>query len=397
MLIRCAACTGVPLADFKNEGQYAEPTIRKDFRDTTFWQPDIVTGADGKATVEVKLPDNLTTWRATARAVTSDTRVGSAIVKVVSRKDLILRLATPRFLTEGDTVTLSAVVHNYLDSAKATKISIQVTGARLLDQATSTVTINKQGEHRVDWRVAVNDVGEIKLLAKALTDQESDAVEIPLEVVPHGLKKSLGGATTISDDSAEKMIAIDLPSDAHPQARSLRIEATPSVAGTLLGALDYLTSYPYGCTEQTMSSFLPNVIVAQTVKDVQTASIRGSSDLAKKVQRGLDRLYGFQHDDGGWGWWKDDKTDPFMTAYVIDGLTMASRAGYSVDAGRIKRGREKLTGMINAGSEDGKPIDSESRAYMVYSLNASGEADARYLNDMIDYVKVSKERAGVSV
>jgi uncharacterized protein YfaS (alpha-2-macroglobulin family) len=370
------------LADFKNEGQYAEPTIRKDFRDTTFWQPDIVTGADGKATVEVKLPDNLTTWRATARAVTADTRVGSAIVKVVSRKDLILRLETPRFLTEGDTVTLSAIVHNYLDLAKATKISIEVTGAKLLDQAVSTVTINKQGEHRVDWRIAANDVGEIKLLAKALTDQESDAVELPLEVVPHGLKQSAGGATTISDDSADKTIAIDLPADAHPQARSLRIEATPSVTGTLLGALDYLTSYPYGCTEQTMSSFLPNVIVAQTLKDVQTASIRGSNDLAKKVQRGLDRLYGFQHEDGGWGWWKDDKTDPFMTAYVIDGLTMASRAGYSVDGARIARGREKLKRMIDAGSEDGKQIDGESRAYMVYSLNVSGEADARYLDDL---------------
>ena len=370
------------LADFKNEGQYAEPTIRKDFKDTTFWQPDIVTGADGKATVEVKLPDNLTTWRATARAVTADTRVGSAIVKVVSRKDLILRLETPRFLTEGDTVTLSAIVHNYLDSAKATKISIEVTGAKLLDQAASTVTINKQGEHRVDWRVAAGDVGEVKLLAKALTDQESDAVEVPLEVVPHGLKQSAGGATTISEDSADKTISIDLAGNAHPLARSLRIEATPSVTGTLLGALDYLTTYPYGCTEQTMSSFLPNVIVSQTLKDIQTASIRGSNDLPKKVLRGLDRLYGFQHANGGWGWWKDDHTDPFMTAYVIDGLTMAGRAGYSVDAGRIARGREKLRLMIEAGIEDGKQIDGESRAYMVYSLNASGETDPRYLNEL---------------
>ena len=49
----------------------------------------------------------------------------------------------------------------------------------------------------------------------------------------------------------------------------------------------------------------------------------------------MDRLYSYQHDDGGWGWWKDDKTDPFMTAYVVDGLTMASGAGYAVDRERI--------------------------------------------------------------
>ncbi len=90
-----------------------------------------------------------------------------------------------------------------------------------------------------------------------------------------------------------------------------------------------------------MSSFLPNVVVAQALKDIPSAKIRATNDLDKKVQRGLDRLYAYQHGDGGWGWWKDDKTDPFMTAYVVDGLTMASRAGYQIDdvAAAIKAGK----------------------------------------------------------
>ncbi len=371
------------LADFKNEGQYAEATIRKDFKDTTFWQPDIVTGADGKATVEVKLPDNLTTWRATVRGVTADTRVGSAILKFVARKNLILRLETPRFMTEGDTVTLSAIVHNYLDSAKAVQISIDVTGAKLLDAPSQTVTIPKQGEHRIDWRVSANQVGNVKLLAKGLTDQESDAVEIPLEVVPHGLKQTIGGASTLSGENEDKSISLNLPANAHSQARSLRIEASPSIAGTLFGALDYLTAYPYGCTEQTMSSFLPNVIVAQALKDIKTASIRGTNDLSTKVQRGMDRLYGFQHDDGGWGWWKDDKTDAFMTAYVVDGLTLASRAGYSTDKSRTSRGRDKLAGMVGSNKgDDGQPIDPDTRAYMIYALGESGNVDGSLLNEL---------------
>ena len=373
------------LADFKNEGQYAEPTIRKDFKDTTFWQPDIVTGADGKATVDVPLPDNLTTWRATVRGVTADTRVGSAILKFIARKNLILRLETPRFLTEGDNVTLSAIVHNYLDSAKAVQISIDVTGARLLNAASTRVTIAKQGEHRIDWRVAADQIGEVKLLAKAETGPggESDAVEIPLEVVPHGLKQTVGGATTLSGDSEEKTLALNLPSDAHAEARSLRIEASPSVAGTLFGALDYLTAYPYGCTEQTMSSFLPNVIVTQALKDIKSTSIRGSNDLAAKVQRGMDRLHGFQHSDGGWGWWKDDKSDPFMTAYVVDGLTLASRAGYAVDKPRIDRGRDKLMQMIGSNkSDDGQAIDPDTRAYMIYALSEIGGVDASLINDL---------------
>jgi uncharacterized protein YfaS (alpha-2-macroglobulin family) len=371
------------LADFKNDAQYQEPTIRKDFKDTAFWQPEAVTGADGKATMTIPLPDNLTTWRATVRGITADTRVGSGLARVICRKDLIMRLETPRFLSKGDTATLSGIVHNYLDSDKVTQVSIQVTGARLLDPASQTITIAKQGEQRIDWRVAADQVGDVKLLASAKTDAESDAVELPLQIVPAGLRHTTGGVTAISDDSADKSLSLDIPANVDPQSSALRIGVTPSIAGSIFGALDYLTSFPYGCTEQTMSSFLPNVVVTQALKDVNTASIRSGNDLGAKVQRGLDRLYDYQHPDGGWGWWKTDKTDPFMTAYVVDGLAMAARAGYKVDAGRIGSGRGKLKQMIASDKrDDGKPIDLESRAYMIYAMAVSGDSDSQPLNDL---------------
>ncbi len=375
--------SGYQLADFKNESSYAEPTIRKEFKDTAYWQPDVVTGGDGKATVSFKLPDNLTTWRATARGVTADTRVGSAVQKTIARKDVIMRLEMPRFLTEGDTVTISGVVHNFLKNDKSTKISLELNGAQLLDSGSETVTIRPNGEHRTDWRVQANQVGKLTLLAKALTDTESDAVEMTMDIVPHGLKQTAGNTTAITQNDSEQTFNLDLPGRADVSARSLRIEASPSIAGALFGALDYLTSYPYGCTEQTMSSFLPNIVVAQTLKDIPTAKIRASNDLDKKVQKGIDRLYAYQHDDGGWGWWKDDKSDPFMTAYVVDGLTMASRAGYQVDGWRHAQGRQKLQALLTAGKNDnGNPVDEETKAYMVYAFTESGDGDVHFLDEL---------------
>jgi hypothetical protein len=371
------------LADFKSESSLTEPTIRREFKDTAFWQSDLVTGADGKATAKFTLPDNLTTWRATARAVTADTRVGSAVQKAISRKDVIMRLEMPRFLTEGDTVTISGVIHNFLNKAKSTRISLEVNGAQLIGPAFQTVTIPHNGEHRVDWRVNAARPGELRLLAKALTDTESDGVEMTMEIVPHGLKQTIGGAVTLTQKNEEQTQTFNLPLHPDIQARSLRIEAAPSIAGTLFGALDYLTSFPYGCTEQTMSSFLPNVIVAQTLKDVQNTQIRATNDLPKKVQRGLARLYSYQHAEGGWGWWKDDPTDPFMTAYVVDGLTLASRAGFQIEQGRLDGGRAKLAAMLDANKrDDGNPIDPETRAYMIYALVESGPSDAHYLESL---------------
>lgn len=371
------------LADFKNEDTLVDPTVRRNFKDTAFWQPNVMTGVDGKATVQVKLPDNLTTWRATARAVTADTRVGSTTEKVLARKDLILRLETPRFVTAGDTVTLSSIVHNYLPADKQTQLSLQVTGAQLVGQNRESVMIAKQGEHRADWRVLAQQTGEMRLLAKALTDTESDAIEISINVLPRGLQQSKAQSATISQENATQDYTFDIPASSDADSRTLRIEAAPSVASTLFGALDYLTGYPYGCTEQTMSRFLPTVIVAQTLKDVKTARINEKNNINAKVQSGLDRLYGFQHTDGGWGWWKDDETDPFMTAYVVDGLILAKNAGYEVEDYRLTRGREKLKQMLDENKVYGdKPIDMESRAFMTYALTESGETDVKYVNDL---------------
>jgi uncharacterized protein YfaS (alpha-2-macroglobulin family) len=371
------------LADFKSEAPLAEPTIRKEFKDTAFWQPDVVTGSDGKATVQFKLPDNLTTWRATARAITTDTRVGSAVQKVVSRKDVIMRLEMPRFLTEGDNVTISGVVHNFLPQDKSTKISLELTGAQLNGSSDQTITIPRNGQYRVDWQVSAQQPGELRLLAKALTDTESDAVEMTMQIVPHGLRQTMGGAVTLTQNDGEQTQTFNLPMHPDIQASMLRIEASPSLAGTLYGALDYLTSFPYGCTEQTMSSFLPDVIDAQALKDVPSARIRDTNDLPKKVQRGLDRLYSYQHDDGGWGWWHDDSTDPFMTAYVLDGLTLAVRNGFPVEQWRIDHARWKLASMIDANKRDnGNPIDNETRAYMIYAMVQTGSADGKYLEQL---------------
>ncbi len=376
------------LADFKNETDLAEPTVRRLFKDTAFWQPDVITGRDGRATVTFKLPDNLTTWRATARAVTADTRVGSTIERVVARKDVIMRLEMPRFLTEGDTVVISGVVHNFLKTKKTTRINIDVTGAQLIGARTETVTIPANGQHRVDWRASARQAGELRLVARALTDTESDAVEMTMPVVPHGLKQTLGGAMTLPEEYAEKTIALDLPAHPDVQARRLRIEAAPSIAATLFGALDYLTNYPYGCTEQTMSSFLPNVIVAQALHDLPTVKIAATNNLEEKVRRGFSRLYSFQHDDGGWGWWKDDKSDPFMTAYVVDGLTLARAAGYAVEENRLGVARDRLKAMLDedgSSTASGNQPDAETRAYMIYALTTSGDTSANYVDELYRY------------
>ena len=365
------------LADFKG-GQPVQPRVRKYFPDTTYWAPTVVTDSTGKARASFTFPDSLTTWRATVRAISRDTLVGQVIHKVITRKNLILRLEIPRFFTQSDTATVTGIVHNYLENDKTARVSLAVQGVELASDAETTVNVSRNGEAVVAWTVRAPQIGEAKFLSKALTDEESDALELTAPVRPWGLQLSAALSGSTAAPEAQTTQRVVLPADINPEASSLRIDLTASVAGTLVSALDFLASYPYGCVEQTMSSFLPNILVTRAVKELGLTGPPASLELEKKIAAGLQRLYQYQHEDGGWGWWETDETHPFLTAYVVAGLAQAKDAGYPVDESRLRRGRESLLQQIK-----GNPRAlADLRAYLIYALASSGDFDRSLMEDL---------------
>ena len=365
------------LADFKNP-QMVQPQVRKYFPDTIKWLPTLVTDASGKARASFNFPDSLTTWRATVRAVTRNTLVGQVMAKVITRKNLILRLETPRFMDQGDTATLTGIVHNYLATDKTAKVSLVVQGVELASPAETSVNVPKNGEAVVTWNVRAPKIAQAKFLAKALTDEESDALELEMPVEPWGLQQSVAQSGALRGDKEEIKSSLVLPQEINADASALRIDLAPSIAGTLMSALDFLATYPYGCVEQTMSSFLPNILVTKAIKDLGLTPPAASIELDKKIAAGLQRLYMFQHDDGGWGWWQTDETHPFMTAYVVAGLAQAKEAGYPIDERRLNNGRESLLKQIK---ENPRAL-ADIRVYMVYALALSGDVDHALVEDL---------------
>ncbi|HYG98254.1 MAG TPA: MG2 domain-containing protein [Terriglobales bacterium] len=368
---------GRALAQVK-AGDFVQPRIRKAFPDTAFWVPDVRTDANGRATVRLAFPDSLTTWRTTVRAITTDTKGGSSINRVLVRKNVMVRFAVPRFFRQGDEVTVSAIVHNYLADAKTARVSLDVDGLEVLQGATRDVSIPSRGETKVDWRLRVPPGTEARLLAKALTNEESDAMEITLPVIPYGVKQSVAQSGVIATTSGEARPSLDFPQTSEPTSRTADLEMSPSVAGAILSALDYLTSYPYGCTEQTMSSFLPNIVVSGAMRDLGVKSNVNPDELKKKLQAGLERLYDFQHEDGGWGWWKEDDSMVFMTAYVVAGMSQASAAGYDVRPEAIARGKQFLAAVLKQHPN----MIANLRAYVVYALALSGNVDREQIDSV---------------
>ena len=121
------------------------------------------------------------------------TRVGEGSAEVVTRKNLLVRLQAPRFFVQLDEVVLSANVHNYLKEKKQVRVMLELDGNILQPLGAATqqdVTIEPNGEARVDWRVKVVAEGEAVVRMKALSDEESDAMEMRFPAYVHGMLKT---------------------------------------------------------------------------------------------------------------------------------------------------------------------------------------------------------------
>lgn len=342
--------------------------VRTDFRSTMLWQPDVKTDANGQAAVKVTYPDSLTGWKATARAVSAGNQFGIASATTRTKQPLMVRLQAPRFFVVGDQVVISAVVNNNTENELRVRPELEVggvlSGTRL--EPAPILMIPPNGEARANWVMEIPKPGEVKLKVTARGGKHSDAMEKTYLTYEHGIEKFIAKSGKVRGN--EITVKLDLPKERKADSTSLTVQVTPSLAVTMLDALPYLIDYPYGCTEQTMSRFLPAVITAKTLRDVgldpedvmsrvfggietNTASAtqpKGKKDLAeldKMVAAGLERLYDFQHSDGGWGWWKEGDSDHWMTAYVVWGLSLARDAGILINDQPNGVGVDPATGL----------------------------------------------------
>jgi uncharacterized protein YfaS (alpha-2-macroglobulin family) len=245
----------------------AAPTLRSNFADTAYWVASSTADESGIVEVKFKVPDNLTTWKIKAWTMGDGTRVGSGTSEIISSKDLIIRPQTPRFFTERDQIVLSAVVHNYLKSEKTVQVVIENEGGhlKLLDEATQTVTVAANGEARINWTVDVVASGLTTIRMKALTDEESDAVEVKVPVQVHGMLKTESFTGVIRPNGEKATVEVRVPEERIPAQSRLEIRYSPTLAGAMIDSLPYLLEYPYGCTEQTLNRFLPAVLTQRTL------------------------------------------------------------------------------------------------------------------------------------
>ena len=348
--------------------------VRRQFPDTAYWNPSVRTDAQGQATVKVTLPDNLTTWRLSSWGVTADTLVGQSKVDVISSKDLLVRPVAPRFFVVGDQAELAAVINNNTDQPLDTAVALQADGLHLLGADRQQVAIPARATAKVTWPVTVDSVSQVTLRFGAKAGGLTDAVEIPVPVYRYSTPEVVATAGTLDADG-QRLEGVGLPASYDPTQGELTVQIDPSLAAGTVEGLKYLEHYPYECTEQTVSRFLPNVVTYRAFKQLKLDRPDLETALPGLVGVGLQRLYNQQHYDGGWGWWTTDKSDPYLTAYVLLGMVEAKQAGFVVDDSVMTRAGDYLVDSLQLPMDIQEHWQANRQAFILYVLAEAERGD----------------------
>jgi hypothetical protein len=360
----------------KGEGEEGVIRVRGNFLDTAFWQAQLVTDENGEARVTVTLPDNLTTWRMDARAVTGETLVGQVTNDLVSTKPLLVRPQTPRFFTAGDEVTLGTAVHNNTATNLTVNVSLQAKGLTLLDNTSQEVEIPAQRQAYVTWKAVIpQDSQQVDLIFEAEGGAYADASRPPLgtlenqgiPVFRYEVPETVGTSGQMLEGGT-LVEAISLPPSLDVQKGELQIEIAPSLVAGMQGGLNYLEHYPYECVEQTISRFLPNVMTARALRNAGFSDPELETKLDALISTALQRIYSQQNPDGGWGWWGTVKSNPLTSAYVLFGLDQAMESGFTVDNDVFAQGRAYLRLQVKPVSNLPQPYLVNRQAFILYVL-----------------------------
>jgi len=267
--------------------------------------------------------------------------VGDVRAQFLATKDLLVRLAVPRFAVVGDRFALAAIVHNYTDRDQNVRLELNTTNLRVTSGGKTSMAIPRNGSRRLDYWVEPEAAATASVVFKALGTGASDALELSFPVLAHGTPER-AAFSGVASEGHPAPSTVTVPPEAIAETVRMDLSFAPTPAAAMLSALDYLRRYPYGCIEQTTSRFVPEVRAYRAVTELGLDKPAFVAEMPALVQDGLQRIAKMQNADGGWGWFSHDESELELTAYVLYGLSETRRAGFAIDERVANRAAEFL-------------------------------------------------------
>ena len=327
-----------PKGETEGGGGGSDPgagTLRKDFRVLAFWLGSVTTGTDGRASVDVKLPESLTTYRIMAVAADRSSRFGSGSAEVRTNKPLTLKPTFPRFMAVGDRAFFGAVVGSQLKTGGTATVTMRSLDPAVLEitgPAQQQVKMDPGGSIETRFEAAGKSIGRARVQMTVRVGNETDAFEdvIPVEVLLSPETVAAYGEAT----SAVASEALALPANAVPGFGGLTLELSSTALVGLGEGARYLVEYPYGCAEQRSSKARALMLAADLGETFALAGMN-PAQMRAAAQQTLRELERFQCESGAFAFWPGacETASPYLTAYLLQVMKTAADLKYQVNSG----------------------------------------------------------------
>lgn len=318
-----------------------QPNDRLDFAETLYWTAALATDAKGEATVKFGMSDAVTSFRASAGGYTQGGVLGASETKLESVKAFYVEPKLPLEVTEGDVVRLPiSFVNGTREPLSNVSMSL-ATKADLRFKAPTPFLLGADERARKVIELAIAPkTRSTELTLNASAGGYSDVVTRELSVKPKGFpaQQSAGG---LLEANGRATFKFTMPADTVAGSVSTSITIYPSPAGNLSSALKSMIREPSGCFEQTSSTTYPMLMALQYFQSHTGADPAVVKDAQDKLERGYQRLVGYECKEKGYEWFGQDPGHEALTAYGILEFTDMAKVR-AVDSAMLVRSREWL-------------------------------------------------------
>ena len=306
--------------------------VRQFFPETWLWA-HVMTDEEGRATLPVEAPDSITTWMLRGVALSKEHGLGIAEAELRVFQPFFVQVDLPFSAVRGEEFPVKIALYNYLVSPQEFFVELeQSDDFDLLDDRTKTVSVAANDVSGLEFKIRLTELGNVPVKVVARSRDSADAIVKDLLVEPEGVPHEQVDNMVLSPGDS-RTLPNAAPPGAIPGSARTQVALTGSYLSQTIEGLEGLLRMPFGCGEQNMILFAPNVFVAKYLEETGQIKPEVMAKAEHLMITGYQRELTYRRNDGSFSAFGQSDQDGslWLTAFVLKTFAQAEGLIYIDD------------------------------------------------------------------
>ena len=311
------------------EGLVEVERVRQYFPETWLWE-ELETGSNGRASLDVTVPDSITTWMLRAVGISREHGLGIAEAQLRAFQPFFLTIDLPYAAIRGEEFPVSVAIYNYLDVEQQIRVEIErADWFDLLGEPVRTVRVGPNDLGAAQFTIRPTRLGVNAVEIKAQGPRAADAMSKTIIIEPEGVSREVVDNLVLSAGDTES-IDTSIPMNVVPDSGRVYLALTSSLLTQTMEGLEGLIQMPFGCGEQNMILFAPNVYITRYLDESGQLKPEIMAKAEKMMVTGYQRELTYRRSDGSFSAFgqSDQEGSLWLTSFVLRAFSEAKGIVY---------------------------------------------------------------------